>query len=70
MLRQSLSVLRRPTSRPSPPTAFRWQHRFLQRPQKLKSLALQGVVEADETYSLRWREGRRGTGRESAPSRR
>ena len=31
-------------------TAFRWRHRFLQCPAKIKDLAMRGVVEADETY--------------------
>ena len=34
-------------------TAFRWRHRFLQRPQHAKARALLGMVEADETYFLR-----------------
>jgi len=40
-------------------TAFRWRHRFLQLPQNLKAQALQGVVEADETYFLRSNKGQR-----------
>lgn len=50
-------------------TAFRWRHRFLQCPSKIKDLAMGGVVEADETYVLESFKGQRkalaGTGRAS-----
>jgi transposase-like protein len=52
-------------------TAFRWRHRFVQYPSKIKDLAMGGVVEADETYvpeSFKEQcESRLGAGR---PSRR
>ena len=54
-----------------PTTAFRWRHRFLQCPAKVKDLGMRGVVEADETYVLEsfkgQRKARAGAGR---PSRR
>ena len=40
-------------------TAFRWRHRFLQCPVKIKDLAMCGVVEADETYMLESFKGQR-----------
>ena len=40
-------------------TAFRWRHRFLQCPAKIKDLAMRGVVEADETYVLESFKGQR-----------
>lgn len=40
-------------------TAFRWRHRFLAEPKDVKAKALQGTVEADETYFLHSRKGQR-----------
>jgi transposase-like protein len=40
-------------------TAFRWRHRFLQAPKVLKPKALEGTVEADETYFLYSEKGAR-----------
>ena len=40
-------------------TAFRWRHRFLQAPKVLKPKALEGTVEADETYFLYSEKGSR-----------
>ena len=45
-------------------TAHRWRHRFLAAPKALRSQALTGIAEADETYFLRSFKGqRRGLGR-------
>jgi transposase-like protein len=38
-------------------TSFRWRHRFLEAPKDLKPKALDGTVEADETYFLRSEKG-------------
>jgi transposase-like protein len=43
----------------APSTAFRWRHRFLKLAQAVKSPALTGVVEADETFFLRSSKGQR-----------
>jgi transposase-like protein len=60
VLRQGLSVHRAAdVLAVAPSTAFRWRHRFLQLPQNLKAQALQGVIEADETYFLRSHKGQR-----------
>jgi len=40
-------------------TAFRWRHRFLQCPAKIKDLAMRGIVEVDETYVLESFKGQR-----------
>ena len=40
-------------------TAFRWRHRFLEAPKALKPKALEGTVEADETYFLYSEKGSR-----------
>jgi len=40
-------------------TAFRWRHRFLRCPAKVKDLAMRGIVEADETYVLESFKGQR-----------
>jgi len=40
-------------------TAFRWRHRFLKEPKALKPKALEGTVEADETYFLYSEKGSR-----------
>ena len=40
-------------------TAFRWRHRFLQAPKAMKPKALEGTVEADETYFLYSEKGAR-----------
>ena len=40
-------------------TAFRWRHRFLKAPKDVKAQALEGTVEADETYFLRSSKGAR-----------
>jgi len=40
-------------------TAFRWRHRFLKAPKALKPKALEGTVEADETYFLYSEKGSR-----------
>ena len=40
-------------------TAHRWRHRFLAAPKHLKSPALSGIAEADETYFLHSRKGQR-----------
>jgi transposase-like protein len=40
-------------------TAFRWRHRFLKAPKALKPKALEGTVEADETYFLHSEKGSR-----------
>ncbi|PPD26287.1 MAG: IS1595 family transposase, partial [Hyphomicrobium sp.] len=40
-------------------TAFDWRHRLLKMPAKTKPAKLQGVVEADETYFLESKKGRR-----------
>jgi transposase-like protein len=40
-------------------TAFRWRHRFLKAPKALKPKALEGTVEADETYFLKYEKGSR-----------
>lgn len=40
-------------------TAFRWRHRFLTEPKTLKPRALEGTVEADETYFLYSEKGSR-----------
>lgn len=47
----------------APSTAFRWRHRFLQLPKTHKARALQGVVEADETYFRRSFKGQTVRGR-------
>ena len=47
----------------APSTAFRWRHRFLQLPKNHKARALQGVVEADETYFRRSFKGQQVRGR-------
>ena len=66
VLRQGLSVHRAADALSvAPSTAFRWRHRFLQLPQNLKAQALQGVVEADETYFLRSHKGQRVRGRKA-----
>lgn len=60
VLRQGLSVHQAAGALAvAPSTAFRWRHRFLQLPQNLKAQALQGVIEADETYFLRSHKGQR-----------
>jgi transposase-like protein len=41
-------------------TAFRWRHRFLERPQDMKPAKVEGVVEADETFILKSQKGARG----------
>jgi transposase-like protein len=41
-------------------TAFRWRHRFLERPQDMKPAKVEGVVEADETFVLKSQKGARG----------
>lgn len=38
-------------------TAFRWRHRFLEAPKDLKPKALDGTVEADETFFLESEKG-------------
>ena len=40
-------------------TAFRWRHRFLAEPKCVKAKALEGTMEADETYFLHSRKGQR-----------
>ena len=40
-------------------TAFRWRHQFLTAPKSLKPKALEGTVEADETYFLYSEKGSR-----------
>ncbi|MFO1364032.1 MAG: IS1595 family transposase [Burkholderiales bacterium] len=40
-------------------TAFRWRHRWLDRPREVKARHMTGVVEADETYHLRSYKGQR-----------
>jgi len=40
-------------------TAFRWQHRFLEALKAVKAKALEGTVEADETYFLHSEKGSR-----------
>lgn len=40
-------------------TAHRWRHRFLAAPKAVKSQALTGIAEADETYFLRSHKGQR-----------
>ena len=40
-------------------TAFRWRHRFLKAPKAVKPKALEGTVEADETYFLHSKKGSR-----------
>jgi len=40
-------------------TAFDWRHRLLKMPAKAKPAKLQGVVEADETYFLESKKGKR-----------
>ena len=40
-------------------TAFHWRHRFLKAPKALKAKALEGTVEADETYFLYSEKGSR-----------
>lgn len=40
-------------------TAFRWRHRFLALPAKVKPSHLHGIVEADETYFLESHKGER-----------
>lgn len=66
VLRQGLSVHQAAdVLAVAPSTAFRWRHRFLQLPQDLKAQALQGVVEADETYFLRSYKGQRASGRKA-----
>ncbi len=42
-----------------PTTAYRWRHRFLSAPALDKPQALQGIVEADETFILESFKGRR-----------
>lgn len=42
-----------------PATAFRWRHRFLQLPERVRDLQLSGIVEADETYFLESFKGSR-----------
>ena len=44
-------------------TALRWPHRFLQRPVKIKDLALRGVVEADVACMLELFKGQRRGGK-------
>lgn len=34
-------------------TAFRWRHRFLERPRQVKAQTIAGIAEADETFFLR-----------------
>ena len=41
-------------------TAFRWRHRFLEKPQDMKPAKVEGVVEADETFILKSQKGARG----------
>lgn len=41
-------------------TAFRWRHRFLEKPQDMKPARVEGVVEADETFILKSQKGARG----------
>lgn len=43
-------------------TAFRWRHRFLKAPKERKVKALEGTVEADETYFLYSEKGARKRG--------
>jgi len=38
-------------------TSFRWRHRFLQAPSKIKAEHLEGIVEADETFFLESHKG-------------
>ena len=38
-------------------TSFRWRHRFLQTPSKIKAKHLHGIVEFDETYFLKSGKG-------------
>jgi len=40
-------------------TSFRWRHRFLNLPAKIKATSLHGIVEADETFFLESRKGER-----------
>ena len=40
-------------------TAFRWRHRFLEKPQDMKPAKVEGVVEADETFILKSQKGAR-----------
>ena len=47
----------------APSTAFRWRRRFLALPQSVKSRALIGIAEADETFLLRSNKGQHPTGR-------
>lgn len=66
VLRQGLSVHQAAqTLVVAPSTAFRWRHRFLQLPQRVKARTLQGVVEADEPYFLRSSKGQRVQARKS-----
>jgi transposase-like protein len=44
-------------------TAFRWRHRFLALPAKAEPSALEGIVEADETYFLESHKGERNLSR-------
>jgi len=45
-------------------TAFRWRHRFLEKPRDTKPAKVEGVVEADETFILKSAKGsRKITGR-------
>ena len=41
-----------------PTTAFRWRHRFLRAPASDKPRMLRGIVEADETFVLKFFKGR------------
>jgi transposase-like protein len=47
----------------SVPTAFRWRHRFLERPRDAKAKAFTGIAEADETFFLKSFKGSRNIGR-------
>lgn len=38
-------------------TSFRWRHRFLQAPSKMKAKHLEGIIEADETFFLESHKG-------------
>jgi len=46
-------------------TSFDWRHRLLKLPAKAKPARLQGVVEADETYFLESKKGKRKLGRKA-----
>jgi len=46
-------------------TAFDWRHRLLKMPAKARPAKLQGVVEADETYFLESKKGKRKLGRKA-----